>query len=75
MALFLVLSFFFAMISLPFDVKFDAHYTYVGGFFLWAFTVFLGMASTGLAAEFAITVLTDKFLAYFMIPLIIANVS
>jgi uncharacterized membrane protein len=34
MALFLVLSFFFAMISLPFDVKFDAHYTYVGGFFL-----------------------------------------
>ena len=63
------------MVSLPFDVHFGAHFTYAGGFFLWSFTVFLSMISTGLAAEFALAVLGDKLLAYFMIPLIIANVS
>jgi hypothetical protein len=33
------------------------------------------MASVGLACEFMITVLGPKFIAFFLIPLIIANVS
>jgi hypothetical protein len=60
MVLYLVISFFFAMVSLPFKVHFGAHFTYAGGFFLWAFTLWLGMASVGLATEFAITVLGPK---------------
>jgi hypothetical protein len=71
----MIISFFFAMVSLPFKVSFDAHYTYAGGFFLWAFTLFLGMSSVGLATEFAITILGPRFMAFFLIPLIIVNVS
>lgn len=75
MILYLPISFLFAMISLPFKVDFGAHYTYAGGFFLWAFTLYLGMSAVGLATEFAITILGPKFMGFFLIPLIIANVS
>jgi hypothetical protein len=63
------------MVSLPFHVNFGAHFTYAGGFFLWSFILFLGMSSVGLATEFAIGILGPKFMAFFLIPLIIANVS
>ena len=63
------------MVSLPFKVHFDAHFTYAGGFFLWAFTLYLGMSAVGLATEFAITWLGPKFMAFFLVPLIIVNVS
>ncbi|ORY30405.1 hypothetical protein BCR39DRAFT_564917 [Naematelia encephala] len=75
MLLYLILSFFFAMINLPFKVHFAAHFTYGGGFFLWWFVLYLGMSSVGLATEFAITILGPKFMAFFLIPLIIVNVS
>lgn len=75
MILYLPISFLFAMVNLPFEVHFDAKYTYAGGFFLWAFTLYLGMASVGLATEFAITILGPKFMAFFLVPLIIVNVS
>ncbi|CAD6581289.1 MAG: hypothetical protein TREMPRED_002975 [Tremellales sp. Tagirdzhanova-0007] len=75
LVLYLVISFFLAMINLPFKVDFGAHYTYAGGFFLWAFTLFLGMSSQGLATEFAITLIGPKFVSFFLIMLIIANVS
>ncbi|WVR09756.1 hypothetical protein IAU60_006832 [Kwoniella sp. DSM 27419] len=75
MSMYAIISFFFAMINLPFKIHFDAHYTYAGGFFLWWFTLYLGMAAVGLATEFAITILGPKFAAFFLIPLIIANVS
>lgn len=75
MLLYLIVSFFFAMINLPFKVHFDAKYSTAAGFFLWAVTLFLGMASVGLATEFAITILGPKFMAFFLIPLIIVNVS
>jgi hypothetical protein len=63
------------VVNLPFKVQFDAHYTYAGGFFLWSFTLFLGMASLGLATEFAITILGPNFAAFCLFPLIIANIS
>ncbi|BEI86554.1 hypothetical protein CcaverHIS002_0608410 [Cutaneotrichosporon cavernicola] len=73
--LYLPLSLFFAMVSLPFKVSFDAHFTYAGGFFLFWMVMFLGMASVGLATEFLITVIGPKFVSFTLIPLIIANVS
>lgn len=75
MVLYLPVSFFFAMVNLPFKVHFGAKYPYAGGFFLWAFVCYVGMASVGLATEFAITFLGPKFIAFFLIPLIIVNVS
>ena len=63
------------MINLPFKVHFDAHFTYAGGFFLWWFTLYLGMAAVGLATEFMITLIGAKFMAFFLIALIIVNVS
>ncbi|KIR35936.1 endoplasmic reticulum protein [Cryptococcus deuterogattii MMRL2647] len=75
LCLYFPVSFFFAMINLPFKVDFDAHYTYAGGFFLWWFALFLGMAAVGLSTEAAITVLGPKFMAFFLVPLIIVNVS
>ncbi|KAK8847379.1 hypothetical protein IAR55_005237 [Kwoniella newhampshirensis] len=73
--LYLPVSFFFAMINLPFKIHFGAHFTYAGGFFLWWFTLYLGMAAVGLSTEFAITILSPRFVAFFLIPLIIVNVS
>jgi hypothetical protein len=73
--LYLPVSFLFSMINLPFKVDFGAHFTYAGGFFLWAFTVYLGMAAVGLSTEFAVTILGPKFTGFFLVPLIIANVS
>ncbi|KAG9043519.1 hypothetical protein FS837_009467 [Tulasnella sp. UAMH 9824] len=69
------LSFSYAMISLPFKVTFDAKYSYAGGFFLFWVFVYMGMAAVGLATEAMITLLTPRFIAYFLIALIISNVS
>lgn len=65
----------FAMVTLPFKAHFGAHYSYAGGFFLWAFTVWLGMCALGLALEFAITLLGTKFMGFALVAIIIANVS
>ncbi|GMK57815.1 hypothetical protein CspeluHIS016_0406490 [Cutaneotrichosporon spelunceum] len=75
LTLYLILSLFFAMVSLPFKVSFGAHFSYAGGFFLFWMVMFLGMASVGLATEFLITVVGPKFVSFTLIPLIIANVS
>lgn len=40
-----IISFFYAMINLPFKVHFGARYTHAGGFFLWWVTLWLGMGS------------------------------
>ncbi|GFZ51748.1 hypothetical protein JCM24511_09516, partial [Saitozyma sp. JCM 24511] len=75
LTLYSVVSFFYAMVNLPFKVDFGAKYSYHNGFFLWAFVLNLGMASLGLATEFMITIIGPKFMPFFLIPLIIANVS
>lgn len=72
---YLPLSFFFAMVNLPFKIHFGAHFSYAGGFFLWAFVLYLGMASVGFATEFMITLIGPRFIGFFLIPLIISNVS
>ncbi|KIO25208.1 hypothetical protein M407DRAFT_244144 [Tulasnella calospora MUT 4182] len=69
------LSFSYAMVNLPFKITFDAKYTYAGGFFLFWVFVYMGMAALGLATEAMITLLTPRFISYFLIALIISNVS
>ena len=73
--LYLPVALLFAMVNLPFRVNFGAHFTYAGGFFLWAFSTYLGMCAMGLAIEFAITVLGPKFIGFFLVAWIIVNVS
>jgi hypothetical protein len=68
--LYLPISLLFAMINLPFKVHFDAHFTYAGGFFLWWVILYLGMASVGLATEFAITILGPKFTPFFLVSVL-----
>jgi hypothetical protein len=63
------------MVNLPFQVHFGAHFTYAGGFFLWAFSTYLGMCALGLAVEFALTILGPKFIGFFLVAWIIVNVS
>ena len=63
------------MINLPFKIKFDAHFTYAGGYFLWYFVTFLGMCALGLAIEFVITIVGVRFISFFLIMWIIVNVS
>lgn len=75
LVLYFIISFFFAMVNLPFKIHFGAHFTYAGGFFLWWFVLFLGMTAVGYATEFAITIVGPKFVSFFLVPLIIANVS
>ncbi|CAE6533667.1 unnamed protein product [Rhizoctonia solani] len=75
LGLYLPLSFVFAMVSLPFSAPFGTKYTYAGGFFLYFTYTYLGMAALGLATEAMITILTPRFMAFFLIPLIISNVS
>lgn len=65
----------FAMINLPFRIDFGAHFTYAGGFFLWAFSTYLGMVAMGLAVEFALTVIGPQFIGFFLVCWIIVNVS
>ena len=73
--MYLPLALNFAMVSLAFGVHFDKRYTEAGGFFLWAFILFLGMASTGLATEFAITIVGPHFIAFFLVTWIVVNVA
>ncbi|KAF8596973.1 hypothetical protein BDV93DRAFT_500004 [Ceratobasidium sp. AG-I] len=75
LGLYFPLSLAFAMVSLPFQAPFDAKYTYAGGFFLYFVYTYFGMAALGLATEAMVTILTPRFMAFFLIPLIICNVS
>ncbi|CAE6438385.1 unnamed protein product [Rhizoctonia solani] len=75
LGLYFPLSLAFAMISLPFHAPFGTKYTYAGGFFLYFVYTFLGMCALGLATEAMVTILTPRFMAFFLIPLIISNVS
>ncbi|KAF8756448.1 hypothetical protein RHS01_04290 [Rhizoctonia solani] len=59
----------------PSVAPFGAKYTYGGGFFLYFAYTYMGMAALGLATEAMVTILTPRFMAFFLLPLIISNVS
>jgi len=73
--LYIPLSLIYSMISLPFHLPFGAKYSYASGFFLFWCMMFVGMCALGLATEAAITLLTPRFIPFFLIPLIVINVS
>ncbi|KAF8748820.1 hypothetical protein RHS01_10535 [Rhizoctonia solani] len=75
LGLYFPLSLAFAMVSLPFHAPFGTKYTYAGGFFLYFVYTYMGMCALGLATEAMVTILTPRFMAFFLIPLIISNVS
>jgi hypothetical protein len=75
LGLYFCLSLAFAMVSLPFHAPFGAKFTYGGGFFLYFAYTFMGMAALGLSTEAMITLLTPRFMTFFLIPLIISNVA
>ncbi|PCH39530.1 hypothetical protein WOLCODRAFT_159125 [Wolfiporia cocos MD-104 SS10] len=69
------LSLAFAMVLLPFHVPLSTKYTEAQGFFLFWIIVYVFMGAVGLATEFAIGVLTIRYAPFFLITLIITNVS
>ncbi|KAF8310593.1 hypothetical protein DL93DRAFT_2157746 [Clavulina sp. PMI_390] len=75
MILYFPLSLSFAMISLPYKVPFGAKYSYGGGFFLYWVFVYLTMAAVGLGNEFTVQLLGPKFIPFYLVAVIICNVS
>ncbi|KAF8602436.1 hypothetical protein BDV93DRAFT_607477 [Ceratobasidium sp. AG-I] len=75
LALYFPLSLSFIMISLPFHAPFGAKYTYAGRFFLYFAYTYMSIAALGLATDAMVTILTPRFMAFFLIPLIINNVA
>ncbi|KAF9509198.1 hypothetical protein BS47DRAFT_1332343 [Hydnum rufescens UP504] len=65
----------YSMISLCFKVPFNAKYNRAGGFFIFWLYDFMGMTALGLSTEAMITLLTPKYMTYFLVPLIIFNVA
>lgn len=70
LTLYLPLSFFYALVSLPFKLPFSAKYSYGGGFFLFWLFIYMGMCSLGLALEAMVTLLSPKFVPFFLVLLV-----
>ncbi|KAH8113159.1 hypothetical protein DFH11DRAFT_365230 [Phellopilus nigrolimitatus] len=69
------LSLSYAMISLPFKLPFGARYSYGTGFFAFFAFIYLGMCALSLALEAMVTLTTPKFVPFFLVLLIIVNIS
>ncbi|TFK75436.1 hypothetical protein BDN72DRAFT_757861 [Pluteus cervinus] len=72
--IYLVLSFFYTLVSLAFHLPFTRTYGPAGFVLFWMLSWF-GMMAAGLALETMITVLTTKYVQLFLILWIISNVS
>ncbi|KAF8988553.1 hypothetical protein BDQ17DRAFT_1414609 [Cyathus striatus] len=68
------ISFFFCLLSLAFKVNFSRHYGHAGFVIYWMLNYLL-MLTLGLAIEAVFTILTPKYIAYFIISWIIVNIS
>lgn len=73
-ALYFMISIFYSTLSRAFQADFDTKFGRAGFFIFWMLN-FVGMLSVGLALEAMITLLTPKFMPFFMISWIITNVS
>ncbi|EIW77627.1 hypothetical protein CONPUDRAFT_128595, partial [Coniophora puteana RWD-64-598 SS2] len=65
----------YSLVSLAFGLPFDAKYGQGVGFVLFWVYVWLGLCALGLALEAMVTVLTPRFLPFFLFLLIIVNLS
>ncbi|KZV66913.1 hypothetical protein PENSPDRAFT_744631 [Peniophora sp. CONT] len=68
------LSVFYALISYAFQTPFGRYYG-SSGFVIYWMMCWMGMAALGLATESVITILTPRFIPFFLLLWIIANVS
>ncbi|KAH9825005.1 hypothetical protein DFH28DRAFT_942522 [Melampsora americana] len=68
------LSCVYALISLAFKVPFSRYYGRGGFLIYWAMS-FLGMAALGFSVEALITILTPRFIPYFLVLWLITNIS
>ncbi|KAI0092825.1 hypothetical protein BDY19DRAFT_990504 [Irpex rosettiformis] len=72
---YLPLSLNYTLISLAFGLPFGGKYSPAGGFFMTFLFVYLGMTALGLSLEAMITLLTPRFIPFFVFTLIIFNVA
>ncbi|PBK96260.1 hypothetical protein ARMGADRAFT_989972 [Armillaria gallica] len=71
-----MISLFYSLLSRAFQVDFSRKYAFGdAGFVIFWMVNFVGMLSVGLALEVMITLLTIRFMPFFMILWIISNVS
>ena len=68
------LSVFYALISYAFQTPFGRYYG-DSGFVIYWMMCWMGMCALGLATESIITILTPRFIPFFLLLWIIANVS
>ncbi|KAI4293892.1 hypothetical protein K525DRAFT_291661 [Schizophyllum commune Loenen D] len=69
-----ILSLFYSLLSLAFQVPFDRKYGHAGFVIFWMVN-YVGMLALGLALEAMITLLTVRLIPFFLILWIISNIS
>ncbi|KAL5480246.1 hypothetical protein ACEPAI_1516 [Sanghuangporus weigelae] len=74
--IYLLLSLSYALISVAFKLPFNGgRFSYGAGFMAFFGFVYLGMTAVGLALEAMVTLLGPRFVPFFLVLLIIVNVS
>ncbi|KZT43644.1 hypothetical protein SISSUDRAFT_978122 [Sistotremastrum suecicum HHB10207 ss-3] len=68
------LSWFYSLLSLAFQVPFNRKFGHAGFVIYWAMS-YVAMCALGLAIEALVTLLTPRFIPFFLITWIIVNVS
>ncbi|EJD42086.1 hypothetical protein AURDEDRAFT_105676 [Auricularia subglabra TFB-10046 SS5] len=74
LGIYFLVSWFYAFISLAFQVPFSRFHGRGGFVIYWAIS-FFGMSALGLAVESLVTIMTVRFVPFFLILWIITNVS
>ncbi|KAL1690683.1 hypothetical protein GGG16DRAFT_55197 [Schizophyllum commune] len=69
-----ILSLLYSLLSLAFQVPFDRRYGHAGFVIFWMVN-YVGMLALGLALEAMITLLTVRFIPFFLLLWIISNIS
>ncbi|KJA24382.1 hypothetical protein HYPSUDRAFT_214573 [Hypholoma sublateritium FD-334 SS-4] len=73
-ASYLVVSLFYSLLSLAFKLPLTRKFGHSGFLVFWGLN-YAGMLSVGMALEAMVTLLTPKFIAFFMLVWIITNIS
>lgn len=69
------ISLMFSLLNIAFKLPYGRNYSYGGGFMAWWCVTYTGMLVMGLVLESVITLIGPKFVGFFLILFIIANVS
>lgn len=73
-AMYFPVSLFYSLVSLAFQVPFTRAFGHAGFFIYWMLS-WMSMSALGLACEAMLTILGQRFIAFFLFPWIISNVS